>query len=334
MNNDTLSKLKFLSNNEFSEANQDNDDYEIKDAKDLEASEVRALRKYSKKLKNANDDMQEFINESLRTLGMENLDDIDSLIDDFAEYDEDADLRNSLLASGRKYARDYMASGEVSEVTKAFAPQEARLNDLFAAVSREASKTEEDIEEIRKLRSRNYTKLADLLEVKGTLYNTQLSIIKEMNATKKAQFDIKNKMKEITGGDTGSTASSSVIQSIFGIGHDSLLNGVGGREGSSGAYIDDSTDDSFEDSEEYRQIVGEETDTDGDRFLKYEGQGVRYILAQDDSGHREVFAEDQDGNRIDDYPIPENIEELTFDINEKTGVAIDQLQRRYEFRNV
>ena len=278
--------------------------------------------------------LNEFIEETKDALYDEDDYDVfDDVINDIDEFDEDNDLRNSLLSMGRKYARDYSASGESNEVTKAFAPQEAHLTDLLAAVTRETARLEEDINEMRKMRSRNYGKISELVEVKGSLYNNQLQILKELNSVKKTQFDIKNKIKETTSSDDG-YAAQSVVQSIFGLGHDTLLAGVGGRDGSSGAY-DDVVDDSSED-QIYEEVMSssEDDDSDGAKFLKYEGLGAHYVLEETEDGTRRVYAEDKDGNVIEDYPVPKDVDELRFEINQKNNTAIDQLQRKYEYRYI
>ena len=319
----TLDSLKFL-------ADEDNfgNPFKSKVEPKRPMKEIEFKKTHKKKKLN------EFIEETKDALYDEDDYDVfDDVINDIDEFDEDNDLRNSLLSMGRKYARDYSASGESNEVTKAFAPQEAHLTDLLAAVSRETARLEDDINEMRKMRSRNYGKISELVEVKGSLYNNQLQILKELNSVKKTQFDIKNKIKETTSSDDG-YAAQSVVQSIFGLGHDTLLAGVGGRDGSSGAY-DDVVDDSSED-QIYEEVMSssEDDDSDGAKFLKYEGLGAHYVLEETEDGTRRVYAEDKDGNVIEDYPVPKDVDELRFEINQKNNTAIDQLQRKYEYRYI
>ena len=319
----TLDSLKYLAN-EGSFSNPFKDKVESNDS----------IKKYDFKKSSKKKKLDEFIEEAKEKLHDEDDYDVfDNVVADLDEFDEDSDLRNSLLSMGRKYARDYSTSGESNEVTKAFAPQEAHLTDLLAAVTRETARLEEDINEMRKMRSRNYGKISELVEVKGSLYNNQLQILKELNSVKKTQFDIKNKIKETTSSDDG-YAAQSVVQSIFGLGHDTLLAGVGGRDGSSGAY-DDVVDDSSED-QIYEEVMSsnEDDDSDGAKFLKYEGLGAHYVLEETEDGTRRVYAEDKDGNVIEDYPVPKDVDELRFEINQKNNTAIDQLQRKYEYRYI
>ena len=318
----TLDSLKFL-------ADEDNFGNPFKNK--VESS--HSIKDYEFKKTPKKKKLNDFIEETKDRLYDDDYDVFDDVIGDIDEFDEDSDLRNSLLSMGRKYARDYSASGETNEVTKAFAPQEAHLTDLLAAVAKETARIEEDINEMRKMRSRNYGKISELVEVKGSLYNNQLQILKELNAVKKTQFDIKSKLKE-TSSDNDGYAAQSVVQSIFGLGHDTLLAGVGGRDGSSGAY-DDAADSSYDNDEVYEEVIGStDDDSDGSKFLKYEGLGVHYILEETEDGARRIYAEDKNGNVVEDYPIPKDVDELRFEINQKNNTAIDQLQRKYEYRYI
>lgn len=319
----TLDSLKFL-------ADEDNFGNPFKNK--VESS--HSIKDYEFKKTPKKKKLNDFIEETKdRLYDDDDYDVFDDVIRDIDEFDEDSDLRNSLLSMGRKYARDYSANGETNEVTKAFAPQEAHLTDLLAAVAKETARIEEDINEMRKMRSRNYGKISELVEVKGSLYNNQLQILKELNAVKKTQFDIKSKLKE-TSSDNDGYAAQSVVQSIFGLGHDTLLAGVGGRDGSSGAY-DDAADSSYDNDEVYEEVIGStDDDSDGSKFLKYEGLGVHYILEETEDGARRIYAEDKNGNVVEDYPIPKDVDELRFEINQKNNTAIDQLQRKYEYRYI
>ena len=87
--------------------------------------------------------------------------------------------------------------------------------------------------------------------------------------------------------------------------------------------------DSYEQLELSKDVVG-----DGAKFLKYEGLGAHYVLEETEDGTRRVYAEDKDGNVIEDYPVPKDVDELRFEINQKNNTAIDQLQRKYEYRYI
>ena len=329
MDNSLLDNLKFLASQNRGFDNPYDD--EVKSKKpDFDSIKTKKKRK--------SDSIDAFIADSEEYFERAAKDrDFDAIIDGIDYEDDDLELRDSLISMGRKYARDYAANADENEISKAFAPQEAQLKDLYTAISKEAMKLEEDISEMRQLRSRNFGKISDMVEVKTSLLSSQLQVIKEMNSMRKAQFDIRNKMKENNNVNGDSVAAESVIQSLFGLGHDTMLSSVGGRAGSSGAYMgNDNTvedDTSFENSEAYGELMaGTDSDSDGAKFLKYEGTNVNLILTDYEDGHKEITAEDEDGNVIDDYPIPSNVDELKFEINNKTNIAVDQLQRKYLYR--
>lgn len=328
MDNSLLNNLKFLASQNKGFENPYDDEVKSKKA-DFTSSRPKKKKK---------EDVASFIADSEEYLANAAKErDFDAIIDAIDYEDDDIELRDSLISMGRKYARDYAANAEENEVSKVFAPQEAQLKDLYTTLSKEAMKIESDITNLREVRSRNYGKLSDLLEVKNSMLSSQLQVIKEINSMHKAQFDIRNKMKEASTSTSDSAATDSIIQSLFGLGHDTMLSSVGGRAGSSGAYSDNSSyvedDNSFENSEAYGELMsGTDDDSDGAKFLKYEGEHVELVLTDYEDGHKEITAEDEDGNVIEDYPIPSNIEELKFEINNKTNVAVDQLQRKYKYR--
>ena len=269
-------------------------------------------------------------------------DDFDDCIDALDDYDEDVELKNSILAIGRKYARENAASAESSEIVKAFAPQESKLNGMITAINKDINAIEEDLREMRMGRTRNLKYIGELTDVKSTLYNNQTAVIKELNQIKKMQFELKQKQKAAEAGvNDNSMAAQAIIQSMFGIGHDNLLSSVGGRAGTSGSYEDGEIYEDYESSyntaDNVRENVIDASDnddgSDGAKFLKYENMGVEYVLEEDDNGNMDIYAEDKDGNRVDDYPLPTDISNLSFERNERGGYATDQFARKYKLRH-
>ena len=275
--------------------------------------------------------------EEVNNIIKENASSIDHLLDNLGEEDENVRIKSGLVGLGRKYARMHEDDGTASEVDKAFNPQIDKLNSLLVDVTRDTEEIEKDINQIRRLSNgRNYQRMNELIDTKATLHNTTLSIIKELSSIEKNKFDIKAKLNKNTA-DTmdPSMASGSILQNIFGIGHDALLNSVDGREGSSGAIM---YDEAPEDSDEYGESIYNKNfpdisddESEGDKFIKYENRGVEMILEEFDDGTKKIYAQDNEGNIVDDYPIPKDIDSLTFEINTRTGTATDQLQRKYKY---
>lgn len=338
--NSTLEKLKKLSS--FN-SHEEDEDQTINDKSDkllnkmIKSSSIKPKKEES---------YLERLNRKVANLGLDG-DDFDDIIDSIDIDDEDLELKSSLISMGRKYARANAVTEEEGEIEKAFAPQEQKLKDLYNEVSKDTAKIEHDLEMLRgNGYNKNVIKTAELASAKTSLHTTKLSIIKELNAMKKAQFEIKAKNAKTTSDEAGeSYVSSEMIQRIFGMGHDSILSSVGGRDSAAGdssdvySYGDDSAAYINESPEDIagEKMCDEYSDkyqaTEGDIYLKYEGQNINVVLEEHSDGSKEVYAEDEDGNKVPDYPTPKDVDELTFEINERTGTAIDQLQRKYVYRS-
>lgn len=309
----------------------DEEDEESMVTKDKAFNKLKGSKIYSKITKRMSADM---------------IDEFESFLDDNSMFDseESDELRNGLVSMGRKYARDTGISSDNSEIAKAFSSSEKRLNDLLTEISRDKLNIQKDIDQLRSMtRGKNFKALSDLNSAKTSFHTTQLQAIKELNAIKKAEFDMRMKeraAKMASGGDASSDISTTTIRSLFGAGRNDIVNAAGGYSKVSGAigntigeiYNTDMTDDEIED----KYFADEkEEETDGDKFLEYEGRGVEYtLLVDDDNSPIEVVAKDRDGNVIPDYPMPSNVDQLQFNINMTTQSAEDELHRKYRVEKV
>ena len=309
----------------------DEEDEESMVTKDKAFNKLKGSKIYSKITKRMSADM---------------IDEFESFLDDNSMFDseESDELRNGLVSMGRKYARDTGISSDNSEIAKTFSSSEKRLNDLLTEISRDKLNIQKDIDQLRSMtRGKNFKALSDLNSAKTSFHTTQLQAIKELNAIKKAEFDMRMKeraAKMASGGDASSDISTTTIRSLFGAGRNDIVNAAGGYSKVSGAigntigeiYNTDMTDDEIED----KYFADEkEEETDGDKFLEYEGRGVEYtLLVDDDNSPIEVVAKDRDGNVIPDYPMPSNVEQLQFNINMTTQSAEDELHRKYRVEKV
>ena len=274
------------------------------------------------------------------------IDEFESFLDDDSMFDseESDELRNGLVSMGRKYARDTGISSENSEITKTFSDSEKKLKSLYDEISKDKVNIQKDIDQLRSLtRGKNYKALSDLNSAKTSFHTTQLQAIKEMNAIKKAQFEMRMKeraAKMTSGGDGSEDISTNTIRSLFGAGRNDIVNAAGGYSKVSGAIggtISDSFQSDLSDDEiEDKYFADEkEEETDGDKFLEYEGRGVEYtLLVDDDNSPIEVVAKDREGHVIPDYPMPSNVDQLQFNINMTTQSAEDELHRKYRVEKV
>ena len=274
------------------------------------------------------------------------IDEFESFLDDDSMFDseESDELRNGLVSMGRKYARDTGISSENSEITKTFSDSEKKLKSLYDEISKDKVNIQKDIDQLRSLtRGKNYKALSDLNSAKTSFHTTQLQAIKEMNAIKKAQFEMRMKeraAKMASGGDGSEDISTNTIRSLFGAGRNDIVNAAGGYSKVSGAIgntISDTFQSDLSDEEIEEKYFANEPDevTDGDKFLEYEGQGVEYtLLVDDDNSPIEVVAKDREGHVIPDYPMPSNVDQLQFNINMTTQSAEDELHRKYRVEKV
>ena len=309
----------------------DEEDEESMVTKDKAFNKLKGSKIYSKITKRMSADM---------------IDEFESFLDDNSMFDseESDELRNGLVSMGRKYARDTGISSDNSEIAKAFSSSEKRLNDLLTEISRDKINIQKDIDQLRSMtRGKNFKALSDLNSAKTSFHTTQLQAIKELNAIKKAEFDMRMKeraAKMASGGDASSDISTTTIRSLFGAGRNDIVNAAGGYSKVSGAIgnsISDSVSYDLSDDEIEEKYFANEPDevTDGDKFLEYEGLGVEYtLLVDDDNSPIEVVAKDRDGNVIPDYPMPSNVDQLQFNINMTTQSAEDELHRKYRVEKV
>jgi len=271
------------------------------------------------------------------------VDEFDDFIANYLVEDEDVALKNSLISLGRKYARDTKVSGEMSDIVKSYSGNEKILNDLLHEIDKDKNEVQKDITSLRLARTRNYKVLSELIEAKAQFHQMALNVVKELNSMKKTQYELQLKSdKGKTDADNIEISSNRAIQNLFSLGRGTLVDAVGGISSIAGAIDDNEISKSMNDDygidedeiiqKKYFPVNDEETD--GDKFLKYEGRGVEYVLLIDEEGNKNVIAEDNEGNIIPDYPIPQNIDSLNFDISDTTGTATDDYNRQYKVRRI
>lgn len=339
---DSLSQFISSNSDVFGNPFDEEDENESVDIESFveEQKEIRREKKERKKSKKKDslEDLYERTQEMTRQYASDDtIADFEGYLEDFLLDDEDDELRRNLIKYGRKYARDTKVSGEASEIHKAFAESEEVLGNLLKEVNEDKDAIQKDISQMRVNRSRNYKVFSEMMEQKTTLHNTALGIVKELNAMTKSKFDLQMKADKQKQEETGDeTAANRAIQSLFGVGRDSLIGSYADVSGASETGYDDEPGDFDEDEMIQRKYFSNEEDeveTDGDKFIKYEGMGVHYILEYDDDGPVQIVAEDADGNVVPDYPTPE-MNDLTFTISENTGTATDNLSQQYQLRKI
>ena len=285
-----------------------------------------------------NDDLQRLIEKAHSTsIGSS----IDDMVEDFEGYledylmdDADDEFRRNLVKYGRKYARNTRDTGEGSEIQKAYAEQEAELDQLIKDIDMDKENINKDIQKMRSYRSVNFKTLSELVETRTSLHNTHLGAIKEKNSVVKNKFELQmkaNKEKDESEGD--STVANRMIQNLFGMGRDALISDYSDVSGAAEAGMESAAVPFDEEDFIDKRFGEDEFESDGDKFLKYEGVFKEYVLEYDDDGPVQIVAEDIDGNVIPDYPLPD-INNLDFTISESTNSATDNLSQQYILRKV
>lgn len=315
--------------------------YSIFDEMDLSQSSKNYKSKDEKLINRLNENAKKLIDSSK----LLEADEFDAFLDDDSIFsaEENIEMRNNLVSMGRKYARESAETKENSEINKTFADSDKRLKALFDEVSRDKESLQKDIDRLR-VPGRGGKNLSDMISAKNNMHTTQLQIIKEINQMKKSMYDLKAKeaAKKEAENAMGNDINSNTLQSIFSSAKTNLINNVGGYSSVSGSSDDDDDDhytydiasDEMDDEEiQKRYFNNKDLSSDGDKFLEYEDRGVEYVLVVDDDDKMQrIFAEDRDGNIIPDYPLPNNVESLSFEIDPIAKTAVDSLHRTYKLR--
>lgn len=315
--------------------------YSIFDEMDLSQSSKNYKSKDEKMINRLNENAKKLIDSSK----LLEADEFDAFLDDDSIFsaEENIEMRNNLVSMGRKYARETAETKENSEINKTFADSDKRLKALFDEVSRDKESLQKDIDRLR-VPGRGGKNLSDMISAKNNMHTTQLQIIKEINQMKKSMYDLKAKeaAKKEAENAMGNDINSNTLQSIFSSAKTNLINNVGGYSSVSGSSDDDDDEhytydiasDEMDDEEiQKRYFNNKDLSSDGDKFLEYEDRGVEYVLVVDDDDKMQrIFAEDRDGNIIPDYPLPNNVESLSFEIDPIAKTAVDSLHRTYKLR--
>lgn len=268
----------------------------------------------------------------------DNVNEFESYIEDMIVEDDDSEFRRELVKRGRQYARETAVSKESSEIQKVYAGNEQRIEKLLQEVETDNELLGKDIMQMRSFRSKNYKALAEMIGERRSLHDTTLSAIKELNNMNKAKIELQmkaDKQKQEEGGD-GELIASRAIQNVFGMGRSSFMNSYEDMSGSLEAGESEEVTSYDEDEIIHKKYFNNDDDIedDGDKFLKYEGMSVHYVLEYDDDGPVQILAEDRDGNVIPDYPIPDLSDDMDFTISENTGTATDSLSQKYILRKI
>lgn len=184
--------------------------------------------------------------------------------------------------------------------------------------------------------ARGVTKyMTDLIEAITSARTVSMQVIKELIAAKKSVAELNMKEREkfqkqsSTEQQDMSQYASTFMNEIFKRGRSSILDVPVSYESDDAGYdYEEYTSESMLD--EINNVLNnnmDEEDRERELYLKYEGRNVTIYVAYDEIEDEYYFvAQDEDGNELSDYPLPEK-GNLT--INKNAGIATDDFGQRY-----
>lgn len=235
---------------------------------------------------------------------------------------------------GKKKKKKKKKQGELIDHTDDFEKEIMLLQDILKDQTKLSSSLQAryDALDRQKSSARGVGKFTtDLITTLNTSRSLCKDIVKEISNIKKNVADLNMKerekfAKQLLGGDGEdiNQFAASYLKQIMGASKDI-------KDGSNDYAIDDvdSDDDLFYEFEDNMRN-GEgyvERSADAKNYLKYENKNVSVkVLWDDDTDSGEFFAEDEDGNIIDDYPLPNH---TTISVNWSTMIATDVYGKKY-----
>lgn len=236
---------------------------------------------------------------------------------------------------GKKKKKKKKKQGELIDHTDDFEKEIMLLQDILKDQTKLSSSLQAryDALDRQKSSARGVGKFTtDLITTLNTSRSLCKDIVKEISNIKKNVADLNMKerekfAKQLLGGDGEdmNQFAASYLKQIMGANKD--------IKDASGDYAIDDVDADDDLFDEFEDIMrnGEgyvERSADAKNYLKYENRSVSVkVLWDDDSDTGEFFAEDEEGNIIDDYPLPATAASLS--VNRSTRVATDKYGQKY-----
>lgn len=303
---------------------------------------TRKMKEEGKRKKEEYDDnfsMMDSLNAELES-ALSDFTPFDKIADEMFSMDEDDELRMSLISQGRKYNQAHGQSAEASEIEKVFTKQEIALNQLIQDVDKDISAIERDLNQMRMARVRSPKGLSDLVSAKGSLHNTKLSAIKEINSMKRNIIDLNMKAKKGTEDESQANlaASMALQQIISGDTRDSLSDPELRNYARGSIPESDIPNYEFSAAEDFGEMDAEReyeaNESEGDLYIKYENLGVQlYAQVDDEDKVVSIVARDKDGNEVPNYPLPEtDFDHLT--VHSDLGNVTDTFHRNYKLERI
>lgn len=227
---------------------------------------------------------------------------------------------------GKKGKKDKKKDNEPTDYAKEFEPEIALIDNLLVEQSRftESLQQKYDRMESAKSQARGTGKYTtDLISNINTARDLSAKLINQKISTKKtiAELEMKER-KELGAGVDESDLNNYAAEYLK-----NLINNKHSMGGSFGDIsIEDADDGAFSDL-----IDSTVDDNRGDEvaaYLKYENRNVQIevIMNPNDLDDYEFVAYADDGEELDDYPLPEH---TSMSVNRSTMIATDTYGKKY-----
>lgn len=270
-----------------------------------------------------------------------------SIFDDYDNWDDivtnipKLHLRKKVKATifddvenGKKKGKKKEKKGDRTDFKKEFDPEMGALKCLLLSQNEFVGQLQNEFNQMNKQKSsaRGIGKFTnELVSNINTARKVSADLIKQISDIKKTVADLSMKERKELGalvdgdGNISDNAAALLKQLITGDRKAFMGDGA--------ATVEDLTDDEYMAtaiSDAMNELGDAENhqEEESQKYLRYEGRGVKVKVILNDDGTHTFFAEDQEGNIVDDYPLPSNSTALS--INRSTMIAKDDYGVAYQ----
>lgn len=224
-------------------------------------------------------------------------------------------------------------SVDLVDYKKEFEPEVALLKNLLVDQTKFTDNLQHEYDALNSHKSsaRGVNKqMSDLIENINEARSLSLQIVKELVNGKKLVSDLTLKQKKELGASVGEDGNISDFANNY---MKQLLNNRGvimGDGNGDGTIADYSDEELFSEISSTLSLDENASNrpSEIDLYLKYENRNVKiYVVVEnEDFENYEFVAKDEDGEIIEDYPLPNK---TTISVNKSTGIATDVYGQKY-----
>lgn len=244
--------------------------------------------------------------------------------------------KNSLFDSagiteGKKKKKKHKDEKNLVDYRKEMEPEMALYKNLLMEQNRFTESLQKEYDAIKSVKSsaRGINKqMTDLIANITSARALSMQLIeKNVNAKKLiAELTLKQQKElgESVNGDNMSDYASSYLKQILSD-RQTLMAGTYGES----SISDYTEEEMFNELNNSLMTEGMERSSDVDLYLKYENRNVeiKIIITNDDFVNYEFEAIDENGEIIDDYPLPNH---TSISVNRSTNIATDEYGKKYD----